>query len=979
MSFTTPLALLLGLALLPVIYLGWPRLKYRRGRDIASLILRVVIVTLVTLALAGAQVVRATDKLAVVFLVDVSDSVGQPAREEQTAYIREALSGMQPQDEAAIITFGGDALVERAMSGVREVAALRSTPFTGNTDLQEAIELALALFPPDAARRIVILSDGLQTVGDAQSAAQRAAATGVEISYVQFARAPAPEVQLTDVRAPATVDAGQDFDLSVTIQAEEATPATLTVFAGGEIVHREVIDLRQGVTNYALSLRAGETGFRDFRVQIDPAAGDVFFQNNQLSTFTRVEGPPSVLLVANEDEDARYLTEALAELGLTVVQNRPDQLPVGLAALEQYQAVILADVPATQLSQRRMEILQTYVRDLGGGLVVVGGPNSYGVGGYFQTPLEETLPLDMQLRDQQRIPQLTIAYVIDRSGSMSAVGPSGVENIELAKEAIIRSVDFLQPSDRAGVISFDSNGYWIADVQPVFDRRGLQALIGTLRAGGGTDILAGYRLAAEALLADGSPRKHIILLTDGGSAPQGLVELSTNIYQSADITTSVIAIGDQAAFLQEMATAGGGNYHFVDLVASIPTIFTLETVLATRSYIFEDEFAPTLSGLSPIMNGITEAPPLRGYVATTAKSTAQVILRGPGPYNDPLLAQWQYGLGRAVAFTSDATARWAADWVAWDGFARFWSQAVRWTITEGTDDNLEARIVMEGERARLIVDARDNDDQFLNGLRLESSLVAPDLNAERLLLQQVAPGRYEAEFTPGDEGAYLLRLAGELPDGTVVLSPPSGWVMSYSLEYNLSPDRADADLLSNLAALTDGRSLRGEPSAAFAHTLNAEVSLTPIAPLLLLLALLLLPFDIAVRRLLITRTDLQRARAALTPRRAAPAPAAERMATLMGAKARAQQMTDAASAAPPAPNPTATASALRERRAQRQPAESQPAAPDRVERPAVPRPERPADALERGSMHRKPGTLDEGSLAERLLKRRQERGEGEEE
>jgi uncharacterized membrane protein len=967
MTFTTPLALLLLLALLPIIYLGWPRLKYRRGRDIASLILRVLIMTLVTLALAGAQIVRAADKLAVVFLVDVSDSIGQDARQEQTAFINEALSAMQPDDEAAVIAFGGDALVERAMSSVREITPLRSTPFTGNTDLQEAIELALALFPPDAARRIVVLSDGLQTVGDAQAAAQRAAATGVEISYVQFQRAPAPEVQLTDVRVPPTVDAGQDFDLSVTIEAEEATPATLTIFAGGQIIHRQTVELRQGVNNYALALQAGDTGFRDFRVQVDPAEGDVFFQNNQLSTFTRVEGPPKVLLVSENDEEARYLAEALTELGLTVEQRQPDQLPGSEAGLLEYQSVVLANIPATQLSIGRMRILQRYVNRLGGGLVVVGGTESYGVGGYFQTPLEETLPLEMQLRDQQRIPQLTIAYVIDRSGSMSAVNANGVENIELAKEAIIRSIDFLQPSDRAGVVSFDTDGYWIAEVQPVFDRRGLQTLIGTLRAGGGTDILAGYRLAAEALLADPSPRKHIILLTDGGASPQGLIELSENIYQSADITTSVIAIGDRAGFLQEMAAVGGGNYHFVDLVESIPTIFTLEAVLATRSYILEEEFVPTLNMTSPIMNGITEAPPLRGYVATTPKTTAQVILNGPAPYNDPVLAQWQYGLGRVVAFTSDATSRWAADWVAWDGFARFWSQAVRWTIIEGANANLEARVVMEGEQARLIVDARTEDQaDFLNGLRLQSSYSDVNGNTVPLTLRQVAPGRYEAEFTPDDEGAYIFPLSGTLPDGSVISTDPFGWVMSYSPEYNLRTNIADTALLPELAALTNGRSLRGEPAATFEHNLMAEVSLAPIAPWLLLAALLLLPFDIAVRRLLVTRSDLQRLRAAFAPRAAAAAPTAERMATLMGAKARAQQITETQST-PAAPAPAATASALRERLAQRQ-TESESPKPVNV----PPRPPRTADAIERGSMHAKPGTREDGTLAERLLKKRQE-------
>ncbi|MFN8452935.1 MAG: VWA domain-containing protein, partial [Anaerolineae bacterium] len=311
MTFTTPLALLLLLTIPVVIYVGLPRVRFRRGRDIASLILRTLMLALVIFALAGTQLVGAADKLAVVFLVDVSDSVGQQMQEAETAYIRDALATMRPDDQAAVVVFGGNALVERPMSSVRELAPLRSTPVTGNTDLEEALSLGMALFPAGAAKRVVILSDGLPTVGDVDMVARRAAATGVQIDYAEFSRPPTPEVQLSDVRAPGVVGAGQSFDLSLTVAAEAATPATITVFASGEIIHREPVDLRQGVNHYVLPLQAGETGFRDIRVQVDPLTNDAFYQNNQLSTFSQVIGPPRVLLVANSDADAQYLVSAL--------------------------------------------------------------------------------------------------------------------------------------------------------------------------------------------------------------------------------------------------------------------------------------------------------------------------------------------------------------------------------------------------------------------------------------------------------------------------------------------------------------------------------------------------------------------------------------------------------------------------------------------------------------------------------------------
>ncbi len=902
MTFTTPLALLLLLVLPVVIYVGLPRVKFRRGRDVASLFLRMAIITLVILALAGTQVVRSADKLAVVYLIDASDSVGQQAQEAETAYVRDSLAAMQPDDQAAVIVFGGNALVERPMSSVRELAPLRSTPNTGNTDLSEAIGLGLALFPADAAKRMVILSDGQPTVGDAEAAARRAAATGVQIDYVPFTRSAAPEVQLSDVRVPGSVGAGQSFDLSLTVSAEAATPATITVFAGGTIIHREQVDLRQGVNHYALTLQAGaDGGFRDFRVQVDPVSADVFYQNNQLSTFNQVVGPPRVLVVSQTDDESRYLVQALTEQGLTVDLARPDGLPTGVAALVGYDSVILDDVPATQLSPSRMEALQSYVRDLGRGLIVVGGPDAYGPGGYFQTPLEETLPVDMQIRDQQRLPQITLLYVIDRSGSMASLGSSGVQNIDLAKEAIIRSLDFLQSTDRAGVLSFDTDGIWIAEPQPVLDRLGLQAQVAMLRASGGTDILAGMRMAAEAMRQEPSQRKHIILLTDGGSSKNGLLELTTELNQQDGVTTSVIAIGAGAApFLEDMAAAGGGNYHVAAAVESIPTIFTQETVLATRSYIIEKAFVPTLTAISPIMDGISSAPSLLGYVATTAKQTAQVILRTGDAFNDPVLAAWQYGLGRSVAFTSDATARWSANWVSWADFARFWSQAVRWTITEGTNTNVEAQVVTAGEQAKLVIDARDDAGGFLNGQQLTTSLLAPDGTATTLTLQQVAPGRYEATFDPSAEGAYFLTTTSA--DGTI--KQTTGWVMSYSPEYR-PPTQEGTVLLHNIADPTGGKALSvDDPAAAFVHDLTAQPTMTPIAPLLLLIALLLLPFDVAVRRLLITRSDLARLRAAISRRDAeVTAEPSPRFSSLMGAKARAQQQTarDPASVQPPTP------------------------------------------------------------------------------
>jgi uncharacterized membrane protein len=763
------------------------------------------------------------------------------------------------------------------------------------------------MFPADSARRIVVLSDGVETIGNAVQAAELAAATGVQIDFVPLRNQGGPEVLVTDVRAPAKVNAKEQFDLGVTVRSQTATTATLTILAGGQVVLQKNVELKAGVNNFVYTLSVGQQGFSDFRVRVDPIGQDTFYQNNELSGFSEITGPSRVLVVTQDATEVAGLLPALQNAGLAVDVIAPGSLPTGVAGIAGYKSVILANVSATQLTTQRMKVLQTYVRDLGGGLVAIGGPNSYGVGGYFQTPLEETLPVEMRIKDQKRVPKLLMVYVIDRSGSMEFIGPSGVTNLELAKEAARRSVNFLFPQDRAGVLSFDSNPEWLVPIQQVVTRDNIISLIGTLRPGGGTDIYAAVKRIVQDVPGDPSTLKHVILLTDGGADPMDSVEQVRKLNADYGITFTSIGVGDGIPpFMKDIAVAGKGTYYNLIDAQTIPQIFTAETVLATRSYIVENPFTPIQTANNPILNGIGGLPQLGGYVAATSKDTATTILTAPG-YNDPILASWQYGLGRSVAFTSDATSRWGKNWVSWEQYTRFWSQVVRSTILEGVNSRLESRVEMREGRQYLIVEARDDQGSFLNGLNLQASVVDPKLAGQNVTLQQVAPGRYEVPLDPQQEGAYFIRIAGagaQNQAGTVV-GQTLGWVLSYSPEYQLR--ETNTNLLNTLADLTGGQALGEKPELSFAHTLQSQTAALPLWPYLLLLAALLFPFDIAVRRLVVTQADLQKlgawARQRL-PARAATAPQApsERISQLKGAKERAAVNIQTNTAPPPAIN-----------------------------------------------------------------------------
>ncbi len=894
MNFTAPLALILLIFIPYFVWLGRPKVQARQSRlaghwrEWTSLVLRLLIIALLILSLAGSQLVRAADDLAVVFLVDGSDSIRPEQAEQAETLVRGTIEQLAPNDQAAVIVFGSNALVERPMSGLAELAPVTSVPQTLHTDIAEAIRLGLALFPAGSARRIVLVSDGIATLGNATEAAQLAAVSGVPIDVMPLSPPTgAVEALLTNVDAPARVSEGEAFTIDVTAESTADMAAGVRVLAGGTVVYESAVQLRQGVNNFSISLRATVQEFARYVVQLAPLE-DTYYQNNQLAAFTEIVGLPRVLLVASDGtlddngdpipDESPQLQLALEATGLEVDRVTPSGFPASIAGLSNYATVVLVNVNAKNLTPRKMEVLQSYVRDLGGGLVAVGGPESYGMGGYFRTPLEETLPVDMQIKDQDRFPSVSIVIVIDRSGSMGAQ-EGGVTKIQLAGEGAVRVVELLNDFDEISVIPVDTQPDNPIGPASAAERELIIEQIRQIGAGGGgIYVRTGLEAAADALSQSDNQVKHVIVLADGSDSEQkeGVPELIESL-TAEGVTISMVAIGEghDVPWLQDMAELGGGRFHLTNEAANLPQIFTQETTNIQRSYLVEERFFPAL-GTSGFARGhaiframeaanITTVPSLFGYVGTSPKATAQVVLETH--LGDPLLAAWEYGLGRAVAWTSDATGRWSNEWVTWAGFPTYWSSVVRWTVSQNRNSNVETAVSFTGENASLIVDARGSNGTYLNNLMMEANVISPAGETTNLVLQQVAPGRYEAAFVPEEDGAYFIRVAGSAIDGDddTVIGQTSGWVLGYSPEYQQL--EADAHLLTGIAELTNGRDLSLLPAeeqtpAIVAHDLPTDRATRPIWPWLTLLAVLLLPLDIAVRRLVITRRDMERAWAA---------------------------------------------------------------------------------------------------------------------
>jgi uncharacterized membrane protein/Mg-chelatase subunit ChlD len=887
-AFETPIALLLvplTVALVAALHLASRRRIGARRRRLA-LLTRVAVLTLLAFALAGFQLVLPVDRLATVFVIDLSDSVGTGGRDEALAFLRESLEEMPDGDQAGIVAFGKDALVERLPSDVRELARLASTPVRSATDVGAALRLASALFPDDAQKRLVLLSDGNDTTGEGQSEAALAAARGIRIETRAIGLAGGDEVLVEGLAAPTTSRLGEELELVADVRSTVAQPATVRLFVDGAAAATERVTLAAGANPITFRVTPGEPGFHTFRVVVE-AARDTFDPNDRGDANTIVKGEPRVLVAAGEQQVGTGLVEALTTQGQQVETLVPELVPEDLAGLAAYDSIVLVDVPRLRLSDRQLAALQVFVRDLGRGLVVVGGPSSYGAGGYAKTPLEETLPVDMGVRDRQKQPDVALVVVIDKSGSMDAChcntfdqgggsAMAGVRKTDIGKEAILRAAAALTARDQLGVIAFDEAAHWVVKTEPLGGIADLQGTLGGIRPDGQTNIFAGLDQAVGSLEQTTATRRHIILLTDGWSRSGEYSGILARM-KAAGITLSTVgAGGGSAPLLEQLARQGGGRYYSAANPASIPDIFLKETQQVSGQQIVEERFFPIQTGASPILRGLDQGfPALLGYNGTTAKPAANTVL--VSDRDDPVLAQWQYGLGRAVAWTSDATGRWAKAWLGWDGFARFFSQAVAWTFPGEEAGGIDASFVTKGSETTLRVESVDADGSPRDFYDTRTTVVGPDLDPRDIDLAQVAPGVYEAQLGELEPGAYALRVAQTRP-GSPALGRTLGLVAPTAAEYRqLGTNEA---LLTALRAATGGVAISG-PRDAWIHDLQATTSLTELWPLLLVLALLLWPLDVALRRVSIGRREVASARAwvgALGRRQAR----AERTATVAG-------------------------------------------------------------------------------------------------
>nr|WP_243414886.1 VWA domain-containing protein [Sporosalibacterium faouarense] len=789
------------------------------------------------LALSGLSLKTSIDRVATIFAVDLSESTRNDVDEIRT-FIESSLEYMDDRDEVGIVTFGENGEVEIPLSKELNRVDFQTNPGEGFTNIQKGLSISQALLPENANKRVILMTDGEENLGNSMEEGSILQHKNIDFKIYAINKTESAEVQIQDIEVPKILHENQSFDVLVKIYSNIKTNAKVTLYSDRTIVGESEVIVEEGMNRFIFKDQANKSGFKSYRAVITPER-DSFTENNDYSTYTEIKGKPSILLVDGESNGAREIEKLFNSSGLNISHIKDRELPRTLSELTKYSAIVMSDVSLENVNNGFINSIKGYVRDYGGGLVVTGGENSFALGGYYKTPLEEVLPVDMEMKINGEVPSLGLMLVIDKSGSMG--GSESLSKIELAKEAAIKAVDSLKVKDQIGVVAFDGAAQWVVDVTGIQDKDAIKNSIGTIRAGGGTSIIPALDEAYLALKDVETKLKHIILLTDGHAESAGYDQLLENIREDG-ITISTVAVGDGADqyLLENIAEIGKGRYYFVNDYTSIPQIFTKETFLASKSYINNRTFTPTAryihEMINPLLNGI---PNLDGYISTSRKDRAETILTSDK--DEPILAAWQYGLGRSVAWTSDTNGKWTSQYLTTDEGIEFMKNMLEWTLPRTSSDNLIVESNKIGSIQEVIV---TNTNEFDEDFITKATIISPDNTKKEVELLPDKPGEYKMQFPLDEKGVYIVKV-NQYKDGDIVNTANHGISVNYSKEYDFS---SSVNRLNSLANRGNGTFI-SNPEDVFNDNFDDIYGFKNLSRILMIIALLLFIIDIAIRRL----------------------------------------------------------------------------------------------------------------------------------
>lgn len=831
---------------------------------VCATILRTAAIVCIVLALAGLshKSFVSQEKLAIVASVDTSDSVSPEGRAWSLNYLRELRETLSSQDEFSVLSFAGDTQLLLPPGPAKAAATLSTAPSPGggtNTNLAQALERSLSLYPEGVTKRLVLITDGNETIGKAKGVVRIARQMGVEIYPVIPPSQPITEVSLEKFMVPPLTRAGGVFDIRLVVRNSHSQPvqARANIFADDRLLTRQVINLIPGLSVLEIPSQILERGNYLLRAEIE-ATQDTIRENNVQTANLAVSGKPRALVITNNPRT--HLARALELKEVDIEFRSPEALPRNLTGLLDYNSILFDDVARRDIDKQQMNAIEKYVRDFGGGFLMAGGTKTFGNLAYRGSAIERILPVsfnEQRPKKKKRIP-IALFLLIDRSNSMGynsqIRGLHDGQKMVYAQKAATAVLEQLRNTDRAGAIAFDSEAYALAPLNRLSKNRArLNNRISRLRYGGGTDFYQALEAAADQLSRSRRSIRHIILLTDGDTnrSPTDHYPLIKTIAQR-QISITTIRIGSDTVNLQllsYMSEKTGGRFYHVEDVTKLPQLLVKDTRRTLRTKGKEDEgpkdIVPLVDQRGQILRGLAQFPALEDYMLTRPKQRATVQLYTDAhKERDPLLATWQYGLGKVVAVPFDPSGSGSGDWIRWNGFSKFWSQAVRWAMRAESPFDYRAAIIDSADRATLRVESFESYDGSTLFARVgQTNKRAP------LALMPTAPRIYTATLPRRYEGSVpvtlIKRQGTKIVNQRKLMVPVDSDGSNVFKEYRQKqPNKA---LLHTLADATGGKLGATVTEITSRVTSGTQASFESLGNHLILFSVIFILIDIALR------------------------------------------------------------------------------------------------------------------------------------
>jgi Mg-chelatase subunit ChlD len=802
----------------------------------ATVVVRVSLVTCLVLACAGLEVGLSDGSSSVVFVLDRSNSIAPGEQSQALRRIVTLAAGMRDHDQSALVVFGTDAVIDQRLAPGPPATKVGSPVDGSGTNLETALRVARAALPPDGLRKIVLLSDGHETDGEAVREASLAAADGVRIDVAPLA-SPAAQMRIGKVIAPQQVRVGEPYAVVAEVLGAPRGTGTVSIERDGRVVNTSQVTLDfSGTAKAVIEERQSVSGSAAYAATVSGRPTDAS-PIAETGAVVVAAGGATVLYVSRGGSS---IDEVLASGQFQVVRIHPEALPTAVAGLAPYAAVILDEIPAETLIEPQTRALSAFVDQHGGGLLVVGTSRTLGPSGYPGTLLGEALPVDLRKRSGTRAPDVALVVVFDKSGSM-ADASTGISKIELARRAVLGVLQVVPPTDPIGVIAFDTVPTATAPLSTGHTAVTLMDVLRRIEPAGSTMIAPAMETAREWLRASGVARRQILLLSDGRSGPADGARLM-ELARARDVGWSIVAIGpdvDRGLF-ERLAQENAGRVYFPENVNMLPDIVAREAARATGGWRVQQQFVPRVLVPHPVLTGIDGAaiPALDGYAASVARPTASVIFGSP--LGDPIFSAWRFGLGRVAVFNAGM----GPAFRGWTGFAPLWLQTARWIgRSHDSSARIQAEIISRRGEAVLGVEVRTAAGDYMNALDGEAAVREPDGRINTIAFRQTEPGRYEARLTTPKRGPYLTSISMRDPVSGESFSALRGSFLGGSREH--TGENADMERLAQIAHAGGGALLGGTDDPFSGARPRAYRNLSTA---LALMALVMFLGDVALRR-----------------------------------------------------------------------------------------------------------------------------------